>query len=661
MSEVDDQVIRQKRRRVDVGVPRSIHSQNKLHSTAMIMNGNVSLTSADTTEVLRKLLKHGQNPSDLEQTFAEKSHEGSSIMSHLLKAKMQAANQGNLDMMQHSPSSLPSDMMHEMDAKETESLHNNGQYNSERCCNGNQSPVYENTPDSAEAKRARVENILSTMRQSPLRQITEPSNTPPLESRRQKRKQSQPQQQRVLDERKQTRREERRKLKDLLYHLQQQLDMLQEKYFDLYEDDNSSLSDSSDDLDDIRESPIQVPNLSKSLQKLTAATQKSGKFTDALKQELTNVVSATVDSVLSQFKPHPPSVPDSQKPSKRKPVGMSSPVNNNNNHYNADRPSPPLHQQAPSKPLPRVHHDTLSEQMEAIPLIVPHRTRVRDTNVSAAASIRHRNESEYETPLPSSLPTSVAIPNPSLNQSMSMVMMHGAVPESRDVLEDMRFSSSPLMSHHAASMVQHGEPGSADTPHYEGLTVPMVKTDLGDSGYYHDGSTDLSIYNAANGTSLTSTLTPSHLKKAKLMFFYTRYPSSSILKQHFPDVKFNRHNTSQIIKWFSNFREFYYIQMEKFSRQYLSEGMESSDQIRMTNDSEIFRSLNLHYNKSNDFQVPESFLSVAQATLVEFFNAIKANKDAEPSWKKNIYKVISKLDEPLPEFFKSANCLDELE
>ena len=47
---------------------------------------------------------------------------------------------------------------------------------------------------------------------------------------------------------------------------------------------------------------------------------------------------------------------------------------------------------------------------------------------------------------------------------------------------------------------------------------------------------------------LTSTLTPTHLRKAKLMFFYARYPSSALLRQHFPDVKFNRHNTSQIIK-----------------------------------------------------------------------------------------------------------------
>jgi len=52
----------------------------------------------------------------------------------------------------------------------------------------------------------------------------------------------------------------------------------------------------------------------------------------------------------------------------------------------------------------------------------------------------------------------------------------------------------------------------------------------------------------------TSTLTPMHLRKAKLMFFYVRYPSSAVLKDYFPDVKFNKNNTAQLVKWFSNFR-----------------------------------------------------------------------------------------------------------
>ena len=38
-------------------------------------------------------------------------------------------------------------------------------------------------------------------------------------------------------------------------------------------------------------------------------------------------------------------------------------------------------------------------------------------------------------------------------------------------------------------------------------------------------------------TQIQEGLSPNHLKKAKLMFFYTRYPSSNMLKMYFSDVK----------------------------------------------------------------------------------------------------------------------------
>lgn len=67
--------------------------------------------------------------------------------------------------------------------------------------------------------------------------------------------------------------------------------------------------------------------------------------------------------------------------------------------------------------------------------------------------------------------------------------------------------------------------------------------------------TDYSQIDYCSLTSLhTSTLSPMHLRKAKLMFFYVRYPSSSVLKMFFPDIKFNKNNTAQLVKWFSNFR-----------------------------------------------------------------------------------------------------------
>ncbi|NXT56595.1 PROX2 protein, partial [Pluvianellus socialis] len=161
-------------------------------------------------------------------------------------------------------------------------------------------------------------------------------------------------------------------------------------------------------------------------------------------------------------------------------------------------------------------------------------------------------------------------------------------------------------------------------------------------------------------TQIQDALTPGHLKKAKLMFFFTRYPSSTLLKTYFLDVQFSRCITSQLIKWFSNFREFYYIQVEKFARQALLEGVVDAGALWVSRDSELFRALNTHYNKGNDFEVPGRFLEVASLTLREFFSAVRAGKDADPSWKKPIYKIISKLDSDIPEGFKATSCSQEL-
>ena len=73
----------------------------------------------------------------------------------------------------------------------------------------------------------------------------------------------------------------------------------------------------------------------------------------------------------------------------------------------------------------------------------------------------------------------------------------------------------------------------------------------------HSESSD-GVYDVGSGCNQSSTLTPMHLRKAKLMFFWCRYPSSSVLKTFFPDVKFNKNNTAQLVKWFSNFRSVHF-------------------------------------------------------------------------------------------------------
>ena len=60
-------------------------------------------------------------------------------------------------------------------------------------------------------------------------------------------------------------------------------------------------------------------------------------------------------------------------------------------------------------------------------------------------------------------------------------------------------------------------------------------------------------------------------------------------------------------------------------------------------------------------QVPEHFLPVVEVALREFFNAVQLGKDSESSWKKQIYKIIQRYDESIPEYFKTPEFLKQLE
>ena len=50
-------------------------------------------------------------------------------------------------------------------------------------------------------------------------------------------------------------------------------------------------------------------------------------------------------------------------------------------------------------------------------------------------------------------------------------------------------------------------------------------------------------------------------------------------------------------------REFFYIQMEKYARQHLAEGIQHADELHVDCDSEIFRTLNSHYNRNTQLEV----------------------------------------------------------
>lgn len=420
---------------------------------------------------------------------------------------------------------------------------------------------------------------------------------------------------------------------------------------------------------------------------------------DVLKNEITASLATLIDSIVTRF------VHQRRVLGKQSEAASAAAEKLNKDLMRAARlidrksptPKPPERQmpgmfQTPPKPFGPLYgpmngqfeRELNPEQSEAISLVVPSRKKrhkVTDTRITPRTvsrilgeGVRQSPESKFpESPSPrpyTGLPTAVAIPNPSLHESQvfspyspffgaggGLARSPPAAPER----ESPPLPHAPVLHHSELLMSAHHS-----SPDYLRQHARMHASALHQSQMMMDGqdphsdcnSTDLP-YDGVQPTS--STLTPMHLRKAKLMFFWVRYPSSAVLKMYFPDIKFNKNNTAQLVKWFSNFREFYYIQMEKYARQAISEGLKAAEDLHVAGDSELYRVLNLHYNRNNHIEVPSNFRYVVEQTLREFFRAIQGGKDAEQSWKKSIYKVISRLDDPVPEYFKSPNFLEQLE
>lgn len=401
-----------------------------------------------------------------------------------------------------------------------------------------------------------------------------------------------------------------------------------------------------------------------------------------LKEELNSAMTQVVDTVVKVFAkpPRQASTPQAFPPLTLPPERFAAAVNGDNpNFHTANQrlqcfgdviiPNP-LDSFAGMPGMP----SSANDQTEALPLVVrktpgaEHHHHHHHQSSAVGAHGGHHHPSLH----PSSLSASMGFSPPSFRHPFPLPLMgypfqsplgapsgvyggkERSSPDSMDLSRETtslrtKMSSGHHLGHHHHRSLSPAHPGSTA----EGLSLSLIKSECGDL----QDMSDISPY---SGSNIQEGLSPNHLKKAKLMFFYARYPSSNMLKMFFSDVKFNRCITSQLIKWFSNFREFYYIQMEKFARQAINEGVTGAEDMCVSRDCELYRALNMHYNKANDFEVPERFMEVAQITLREFFNAIVAGKDVDPSWKKAIYKVICKLDSEVPEIFKSPNCLQEL-
>ncbi|XP_058255589.1 prospero homeobox protein 1a isoform X3 [Hemibagrus wyckioides] len=619
----------------------------------------VQHTDSEKSNVLHKLLKRTNSYEDTLVTFP-----GATIISQLLKNNL-TKNGANESDFQSNGLSRTGSEIHQEDVCSSSSRGSPQECLSPFSRPSMaQFDIDRLTDEHLRAKRARVENIIRGMSHSPnvTHRIgeTEPDGAPqplsPRESYREnKRKQKLPQQQQsfqqLISARKEQKHEERRHLKLQLEDMQKQLRQLQEKFYQIYDSTDSEndedgqfsedslhsdgmdnhISDSVTNRSENEMSDLDPGHFLDQAQALiceqpamtegekpkrdgsrgkghrsTSMHAEGKQLAETLKQELNTAMTQVVDTVVKVFAktpyPLPQGFPTVQTPSDRFAVNRENP----NFHTNNQR-LPCFGDVIIPNPLnsfSNMRVPSSNDQTEALPLVVRKNSTDQPGSLPTAAN-------HHPGLHPSPLSSTMAFSPPSFRHPFPLHIMgypfqsplgapsgpypgkDRSSPESMDLSRETtslrtKMSSNHLSLHRPISPTHPGNP--------EGLSISLIKSECGDL----QDMSDISPY---SGSTIQEGLSPNHLKKAKLMFFYTRYPSSNMLKMFFSDVKFNRCITSQLIKWFSNFREFYYIQMEKFARQAINDGVTGVEELTVSRDCELYRALNMHYNKANDFEM----------------------------------------------------------
>ena len=101
------------------------------------------------------------------------------------------------------------------------------------------------------------------------------------------------------------------------------------------------------------------------------------------------------------------------------------------------------------------------------------------------------------------------------------------------------------------------------------------------------------------------------------------------------------------------FREFFYIQMEKYARQALSEGVKSDSELHVTEDAELYRVINVHYNRNNHIEV--SFKT--ECLSLFFLLSKKCKYIFSKKGKKDTYSAITICDDDVTNKHMTSFCV----
>nr|XP_014052257.1 unnamed protein product [Salmo salar] len=282
---------------------------------------------------------------------------------------------------------------------------------------------------------------------------------------------------------------------------------------------------------------------------------------ETLKQELNSAMSQVVDTVVNGFNHKPPNHHHLQHhPHHRGSQNTPSATNTVSQasfppfppSLTTDSQSPIFHSAnqrlpcfgdviipSPLDSFVGLSVPTAGDQTEALPLVV------RKTN----ADPQHRNPSlpppypHHPSLHPSPLSASLGFSPPSFRHPFSLPLMgypfqsfpkdQRSPPESMDVSRETVGLRTKMGSGGGVHFVSHHHHHRQSTPPQHGggsEGLSLVKSECGEL----QDMADISPY---SGSTIQEGLSPNHLKKAKLMFFYSRYPSSNMLKTFFSDVK----------------------------------------------------------------------------------------------------------------------------
>ncbi|XP_061745067.1 prospero homeobox protein 1-like [Nerophis ophidion] len=113
-------------------------------------------------------------------------------------------------------------------------------------------------------------------------------------------------------------------------------------------------------------------------------------------------------------------------------------------------------------------------------------------------------------------------------------------PDSMDMTRETLSLRTKMANLGGGHLGHHHNRQSSPSQHGpESLSLSLIKSECGDLA-------DIADISPYSSSTIQEGLSPNHLKKAKLMFFYTRYPSSNMLKMFFSDVKVSSVAVSQV-------------------------------------------------------------------------------------------------------------------